>query len=320
MDRLQCMAVFVRVVEQGAFARAADDLGLSRASVTAAIAQLEQRLGVRLINRTTRRLSLTDEGKGYYQACVRLLGEVAEAEDNLSGTRLAPRGKLRVTVPQSFVSDAFYPALAEFTQRYPDLEVEVVLTDRAVNLIEEGIDCALRCVEIPTDSALVARRLCPTRWLTCASPAYLASAGCMPRSLDDLGQHNCIRFVSPSTGRARDWEFEVDGERRIFVPHGNLFLTSLDAAIFSAIAGGGIAQVPDVLAFPAVLDGRLTPLLTDVAASAPSIMLVYPGNRYLTAKVRAFADFFARVFPSDGWWPLIAGKGVSAADGRAHRA
>ncbi len=311
MDRLFCMQAFVRVVEHGAFGRAADALGTSRASVTEAVSQLEARLGVRLLNRTTRRVSLTDEGRSYYDDCLRVFAQIAEAEDKLSGARLAPRGRLRVSVPQSF-NEYFFDALARFMQRYPQLSVEVVITDRAVNLVEEGIDCALRAVEIPSDSGLVARRLTAARWLTCASPAYLAAHG-RPESIAELAQHECIRFVSPSTGRPRDWVFDTADGPETFVPYGNLSLTSLGAATEAAVAGHGIAQVPDALAFGAVVAGRLEAILTDHAAPAPPIMLVYPANRYLTAKVRAFGEFFADAFPAEGWWSAIEAGHAAAA-------
>ena len=304
MDRLFCMKVFVRVVEHGAFVRAADDLGVSRATVTEAVAQLERHLGVRLINRTTRRLSVTDEGQTHYANCVRLLGDIDEAEDALSGSRRTPHGRLRVSVPQSFISSVFYPGLVCFMRLYPKLEVEIVFTDRAVNLVEEGVDCAIRGVEIPADSGLVAIELAQTRWLTCAAPGYLAAHG-TPVAIDDLRRHNCIRFISPSTGRVRDWQFNAGGAVRKFEPAGNLRLTSFDAAVEVALSGAGVAQVPDGLACGPVLEGRLQPLLTDYAATAPPLVLVYPGNRYLTAKVRVFKEFFAKEFPRDGWWPQI---------------
>ncbi len=311
MDRLFCMQVFVRVVEHGAFTRAADALGIARASATAAIAQLEKRLGVRLLHRTTRRLSVTDEGQSYYAHCVRILDEIAEAEDGLSGSRMSARGRLRVSVPQSFVNTIFFPGLREFVARHPALEIEVVLTDRAVNLVEEGIDCAIRGLEIPPDSSLVARRLSPARWLTCAAPAYLAKHG-TPGSVDELASHNCIRFVSPSTGRVRDWMFSIDGLECSYAPRGNARLTSYDAAAHLALAGVGIVQMPDALGFGAVLNGTLQPILVPYVADAPPLMLVYPGNRYLTAKVRAFSEFFASVFPREGWWDRIVTRDRAA--------
>lgn len=304
MDRLAAMQVFVRVVEHGSFRKAADALGISRASATAAVARLEKQLGVRLLHRTTRRLSVTEEGQSYYCNCVRILGDVAEAEDVLSGVRLLPRGRLRISVPQSFVGYLFFPALKEFTERHPQLEVEVVLGDRAFNLVEEGIDCAIRGLEIPPDSGLVARSLSVVRWMTCASPAYLETHG-TPRRVEDLSAHNCIRFISPSTGRPRDWAFVDEGVPVSLVPTGNLRVTSFDASTELAQAGAGVAQIPDALGYTAVLAGRLVPVLTEFVAVAPTLTLVYPGNRYLTAKVRVFSEFFQQRFPKDGWWPDI---------------
>lgn len=278
MDQLYCMRVFVRVVEQGAFARAADDLGASRASVTTAITQLERRLGVRLLNRTTRRLSLTEEGRTYYEDCVRILGEISEAEDNLSTARLSPRGHLRVSIAQSFEALGIFPLLQQFMQQHPELSVEVIVTDRAVNLVEEGIDCALRAVEISADSALVARKVLTARWLTGASPEYLKRHG-IPRNIDELSQHNCIRFISPSTGRVREWQFDVNGERISMMPNGNIRMTSLDGAVAAARTGAGVAQVPDVLAYKAIIEGELQPVLTEHIVLGVPVMLVYPGNR-----------------------------------------
>lgn len=313
MDQLSCMRIFVRVVEQGALSRAADDLAISRTSVTTAISQLEKKLGVRLLNRTTRRLSLTEEGSSYYNNCVRILGEIAEAEDSLTSAKASPRGCLRVSIPQSFEALSFFPLLHEFMEQHPALRVEVIVTDRAVNLVEEGMDCALRAVEIPPDSALVARRLFRSTWLTCASPAYLARNG-TPRCISDLSEHNCIRFVSPSSCRVRDWAFDVDGALTCVTPGGNLSVTSLDGAVVAARTGAGIAQVPDALAFHAVISGDLQPVLTRHIAESVPLMLTYPGNRYLPAKVRAFGKFFENAYPKEGWWPQIAAK--LAAKGR----
>ncbi|HET6564184.1 MAG TPA: LysR family transcriptional regulator [Xanthomonadales bacterium] len=295
MDRLFCMQVFVRVVENGAFVRAADSLGIARATATAAVVELESRLGVRLLNRTTRQVSMTDEGQLYYASCLRLLAEIDEAEDSLSIKRLAPRGRLRISIPQSFLDAVFYPALIDFCALYPELEVEIMLTDRGVNLVEEGVDCAIRGLELPQDSGLVSRVLQQVGWLTCAAPAYLEKHG-TPQHPEELAQYNCIRFISQSTGRARDWLFS-DGDATIsVVPQGNVRLNSFAAAIQLAANGGGIAQVPDLLAQTEVKAGLLVPILADRVAAAPALQLVYPGNRYLTARVRAFVDYFLRVF------------------------
>jgi LysR family transcriptional regulator for bpeEF and oprC len=299
------MRVFTRVAEQGSFARASEDLEISRPTATQAVARLETRLGVRLLHRTTRRLSLTEDGRAFYESCVRILGDLAETEESLSSARASPRGRLRVSTPHSFVNLNFFPALPRFLARYPDLDVEVFLTDRAVNLVEEGIDCAIRALDIPDDSTLIARHVANVRWITCASPDYLRTRG-TPKKIADLERHNCIRFISQSTGRTVDWRFDEGPEKRTFTPRGNLGVTSLEAAAASATLGIGIAQIPDALALPGLRDGTLHPLLIENVASAPSLKVVYPSNRFLTAKVRAFSDFVAEVFPSDGWWPEIA--------------
>jgi LysR family transcriptional regulator for bpeEF and oprC len=305
VDQLFCMRVFTRVAELGSFARASEDLEIARPTATQAVARLEKRLGVRLVHRTTRRLSLTEDGRAFYEGCVRILGDLAETEDSLSRARVSPRGRLRVTTPHSFVHLNFFPALPRFLERYPNLDVEVFLTDRAVNLVEEGIDCAIRATELPDDSTLVARHVANVHWITCAAPAYLEARG-LPKRIEDLERHNCIRFISQSTGRTVDWRFDEGGEKRLVTPRGNLGVTSLEAAADAAARGIGLAQLPDPLAFPGLRAGTLRPVLLDFATPGPSIKVVYPSNRYLTAKVRVFADFVAEIFPSDGWWPEIA--------------
>lgn len=299
------MRVFIRIVEQGSFARAADNLGVSPASITAALTDLEKRLGARLLNRTTRKLSLTEEGRTYYEDCVRILDELAEAEDAISTARLSPRGRLRVSIAQSFEALSFFPLLNEFMQAYPELQVEVIVTDRAVNMVEEGIDCALRAVEISADAPLIARKVLVSHWVTCASPDYLAAHG-TPHCIAELAGHNCIRFISPSSGKPREWPFNVNGERRTLSPAGSISMTSLDGAVAAARTGAGIAQVPDVLAYSAILNNELQPILTEHVTEGVPVMLVYPANRYLPARVRAFATFFEKAYPEQGYWPMIA--------------
>lgn len=312
MDVLFCMRVYVRVVEHGSFVRAADDLQIAKPTVTNAVMQLETRLGVRLLHRTTRRLSLTDEGRLYYERCIRILDDVSEAEEVVSTTRVTAHGRLRVSVPEAFTQVLFVPSLPQFLRRYPDLVVDIVITDRAVNLVEEGIDCAARGVDLPDDSTLVARRIAPARWITCASPAYLKSYG-RPACIADLAQHNCIRFVSPSSGRAMDWRFEENGQQHTFTPQGSLGVTSMAGAVSSAMAGIGIAQVPDPVVFHHILSGELEPLFIEALAPAPTFSIVYPSNRFLSAKVKAFADFIAEIYPAQGWWPEIVAHATRSA-------
>lgn len=315
MDQLFCMRIFVRVVEHGSFVRAAEHFDIARPTATTAVGQLEKRLGVRLLHRTTRRLSLTDEGRAFYEGCLRILDDLAETEDSLSSARHSPRGRLRASTPNALIHQAFFPALPRFLARHPDLSLDLFVTDRAVNLVEEGIDCAVRAVSLPDDSTLVARRIAQVYWLTCASPRYLKAHG-TPRSLAELERHNCIRFVSPSTGRTTDWRFDNGKAQLTFTPRGNFGVTSLEGAVAAAAAGVGIAQVSDVLAMPELRSRALQPLLIEWAAPGPPLSVVYPSSRYLTAKVRAFTDFVAEVFPMKGWWAEVTAM-AAAAPGRA---
>ncbi|HKX37455.1 MAG TPA: LysR family transcriptional regulator, partial [Burkholderiales bacterium] len=293
-----------RVVEQSSFARAAEDLDVARPTATAAVAQLEKKLGVRLLHRTTRRLSLTDEGRAFYEGCVRMLGDLAETEDALHGARRSPRGRLRASIPNAFIHQQFFPALPGFLAAHPQLELELVITDRAVNLVEEGIDCAVRAVPLADDSTLVARPISDVCWVTCASPSYLAAHG-VPKNIEELERHRCIRFISPSSGRTVDWRYRRGGEEIMFTPRGGLGVTSLEGAAAAAVQGVGIAHVSDVLAIDALRSGALKAVLLEFTAPGPTVNVVYPGSRYLTAKVRAFSDFVASIYPRAGVWAEI---------------
>ena len=298
MDHLFCMRMYVRVVELESFVRASEEFDVSRSTATQCVARLEKQLGVRLLHRTTRQLSPTEDGRAYYESCVRILGDMAEAEESLSTARMRPRGRLRVSTPHAFIHLVFFPQLPRFLAKYPDLDLEVVISDRAVNLVEEGIDCAVRATPIADDSTLVARHIANVRWMTCASAAYLKAHG-TPRHVDDLARHNCVRFISPSTGRTAEWKFEREGVTTSFTPRGNLGVTGLEAAAAAALHGVGIAQVPEPLVTSALREKRVKAVLLEHIAPAPSLQVVYPSNRYLTAKVRAFADFVAEIFPRE---------------------
>ena len=298
MDHVDCMKMFVRVVELGSFARASEELEVSRATATHAVARLEDRLGVRLLHRTTRRLSPTEDGRAYYESTVRILDEMAEAEESLSTSKLRPRGRLRVSTPQAFTHLMLFPHLPRFLARYPDLELELVVTDRAVHLVEEGIDCAVRASPIADDSLLIARHVAHVRWITCASPRYLKARG-TPKKVEDLDGHECIRFISPSTGRPSDWVFVHAGETSTYTPRGRLGVTSLETAAGAAMHDLGIAQVPEPVVSAALREGKVKSLLPGHVAPAPSLHVVYPSKRHLSAKVRVFADFVAEIFPQE---------------------
>ena len=294
MDRLQAMQVFVHVVDSGSFTRAADVLRLPKASVTTLVQGLEAHLRVKLLNRTTRRVSVTADGAAYYERCVRILGEVEETENALSRTRTAPQGRLRVDVPASFGRRLLVPALGEFFERYPDIRMEVGCTDRPVDLLEEGVDCVVRGGE-QTDSSLVARRVSTMPFTTCATPAYLERHG-VPVHPGDLERHRCIHYFMPKTGRIVEWSFVRHRERITPALDALVALNDSEAYAAAGLAGLGVMHVPRFMVQDALADGRLTPLLEDWATDPLPVYVMYPQNRHLSAKVRAFVDWVAELF------------------------
>lgn len=294
VDRLQAMQVFVQVVDAGSFTRAADVLRLPKASVTILVQGLEAHLRTKLLNRTTRRVSVTADGAAYYERCVRILAEVEETESALSRTSTAPRGRLRVDVPASFGRRLLVPALGDFLERYPEIRLEVGCTDRPVDLLEEGVDCVVRGGE-QADSSLVARRVATIPFVTCATPAYLARYG-VPSHPNDLERHRCIRFFLPKTGRIVEWEFTRDGRRITPALEGWLALNDGEAYAAAGIAGLGVMHVPRFLIDEALAGARLTPLLEDWDTAPLPVFVMYPQNRHLSAKVRAFVDWVAELF------------------------
>lgn len=296
MDRLTSMEVFHWVVELGSFSRAADRLDLSKASVTAHIGALESRLGVKLLNRTTRRLSLTDDGAVYLEHVRRLLADVQETEAALAAGRSVPRGVLRVEMPVPLGRQHIVPALPRFAAQYPELRVIALLEDRRTNLVEEGVDVAVRLGPL-SDSSLVARRVYDARWGTYASPDYLAVHG-EPKTPGDLAGHNCLGLFVVSRGDVFEWVFEKDGERVVHTPGNRLSVSNGEAMLDAAVNGAGIVQSLDLFASRWVASGALRPILADWQRADPfPISVVYPQGRHLSAKVRAFIDFVARLFP-----------------------
>jgi LysR family transcriptional regulator, regulator for bpeEF and oprC len=296
MDRLTSMEVFHWVVELGSFSRAAERLDLSKASVTAHIAALESRLGVKLLNRTTRRLSLTDDGASYLEHVRRILADVQETDAMLGAGRSVPRGLLRVEMPVTLGRQYIVPALPRFAAQYPELQVIALLEDRRTNLVEEGIDAAVRNGPL-SDSTLIARRVFEAQWGTYASPDYLALHG-EPQTPAELDGHNCLGLYVVSRGEAFDWAFEKDGERVVRPPGGRLIVSNGEAMLDAAVNGAGIVQSLDMFASRWVASGALRPILADWRRTdAYPISVVYPQGHHLSAKVRAFVDFVAGLFP-----------------------
>lgn len=294
MDRLLAMKVFTRVVETNGFTRAAESLQLPKATVTTLIQGLETRLGVKLLNRTTRHVSVTSDGAAYYERCVQLLSEIEEAEQSVGKNRRQPTGRLRVEVSASLGRLVIAPALSQFFARYPDIRIELGCTDRVVDLVEEGVDCAVRAGEL-THPNLVARRISEFHLVTCATPEYLSRYG-MPREPRDLEQHQCIRYFSGSPGKAYEFGFSNAQESLSIPVESPVVSNDGDTYMAIGLSGLGIVQVPHFMAREAIASGRLVVLLPGWRSETIPIHAVYPQNRHLSAKVRVFVDWVTELF------------------------
>ncbi len=289
MDQLAAMKSFARVVDLGSFSRAADALGLSRAMVSTHVAALEKRYGVRLLNRTTRRVALTSEGERYLGHCRRVLRELQSAEDELSHARERPQGRLRVDVPGPFGRHLLIPALPGFLARYPELSVDIRINDRVIDLVAEQVDVAVRGGSI-ADPNLVARRAVGSRWITCASPDYLDRHG-WPESLADLGRHRLIGYLAPASARPRPWTFDDGGQRHELAAEFRVTSDSPEALLLAAVSGAGIIQTMDLLAARALEQRELVVILPGTSVRGPPVSVVYPQAGHKLAKVRAFTQF-----------------------------
>ncbi len=299
MDDTNEMAVFVRVVEAGNFSAAARELRLTPSAVSKLVGRLEDRLGARFLNRTTRRVSLTDEGRAFYQRCTPILAAIDEAERAVAESQDEPRGLLRVTVPNGLGQHHIVPLFPDLLSRYPDLRIEAILTDSMMNLVEAQIDVAVRIGQLP-DSSLIARSLGSARRIVVASPAYLERHG-TPKTPDDLKDHNCLRQTAATS--LNQWEFQgPDGPRRIDVT-GRLEVNNSAALHRAALAGTGLYRVGDFVAGTDINAGRLVQVLGDYEAPTEwDIYAVYPHNRHLSPNVRAFVDLIVNKFvPVPPW-------------------
>lgn len=294
MDRLLAMKVFTRVVETNGFTRAAESLQLPKATVTTLIQGLETRLGVKLLNRTTRHVSVTSDGAAYYERCVQLLSEIEEAEQSVGKNRRQPTGRLRVEVSASLGRLVIAPALSQFFARYPDIRIELGCTDRVVDLVEEGVDCAVRAGEL-THPNLVARRISEFHLVTCATPDYLSRYG-MPHEPHDLEQHQCIRYFSGSPGKAYEFGFSNARESLSIPVESPVVSNDGDTYMAIGLSGLGIVQVPHFMAREAIASGQLVVLLPGWRSETIPIHAVYPQNRHLSAKVRVFVDWVTELF------------------------
>jgi DNA-binding transcriptional LysR family regulator len=289
MDRFESMAILVTVAEAGSLSAASRQLGTPLATVSRKISQLEGHLGTKLLNRSSRRLALTDTGRSYVEACRRILEEVGEAERAASGEYRAPKGELIIAAPIVFGRLQLLPVVMEFLESFPQIDIRITLSDRVVNLLEERVDVALRIGELP-DSSLVATRVGTIRRVVCANPEYFAKRG-MPERPDELGAHDCVTFealMSP-----QEWVFG-SGKSAVSVPiHSRLVVNTAEAAIDAAIAGLGITRVLSYQVAESVRAGKLTLALQGFEPRPWPVNLVYTDRRLLPIKVRAFLDFAA---------------------------
>lgn len=291
MDRFHAMRAFVRVAELASFTRAAESLGQPKASVSLLVQQLENQLGARLLHRTTRRVSLTQDGQACYERCKDLLADAEEIEAMFQLDASQLRGRLRVDMNQAVARDLVLPRLAEFLLAHPQLELELSCTDHRVDLIREGFDCVVR-VGGQVDPGLIARPLGQMEQINCASPAYLQRFG-TPRSLADLAEHRLVHYVPTLGARADGWEYMEDGEPRSLDMPGALTVNSTDAYSQACLAGLGLIQVPRVGVLPYLADGRLLEVLPEYRAAPMPVFLLYPHRRNLSKRVQVFMDWLA---------------------------
>ncbi|TEA71864.1 LysR family transcriptional regulator [Allopusillimonas ginsengisoli] len=304
MDRFQAMQVFTRVVEANSFTQAADNLGLPRSTVTTTIQNLERSLQVRLLNRTTRRISLTPDGAAYYERCVQILADLEEAESSLRDVTRGPRGRLRIDVPPSIGRLILVPALCEFHQRYPDIELALGMSDRPVDMVQEAVDCVIRVGDLE-DSSMVAKRIGTFESVSCAAPDYLERHG-EPRSIEELANHQAVHYFSGRTGRIVDWRFLIDGQTTEIPVNGVVSVNDAEAYVTCGLKGFGLIQPARYMVAQHLASGTLREVLADHKPPSLPISVVYLHNRHLSPKVRVFVDWVSELFKR---CPLLSGCG-----------
>jgi len=301
MDQLRALRVFVAVVEQGNFAAAAEHLGLSRTAASKHVQDLEARLGVALLNRTTRSVSLTQTGAGYFERARRILDEIELADSEASLQTRTPRGRLRVSVPVSFGFRHLAPRLKGFMDRYPDVHLDLIVSDRQVNLVEEGFDLAIRIGEL-ADSSLIARRIATTRLILCAAPSYLEAQG-WPTAPRDLHRHICLGY--PYWSGYQNWQFtDVDGNSHKVPVTNQLWSNNGDLLLAAAVSGCGIIRQPDFIVHEALARGQLVELLQDFLKPEIGIHAVYPPTAVIPLRLRVFIDYLVETFARHQLWTV----------------
>ena len=298
MDKLDSMNAFAKVVAAGSYAEAARRLGLTRSAVSKAVMELEQLLGARLLDRTTRRVAPTEAGRAYYERCVAILADVEETEIQIARLHDAPRGVLKINAPMSFGTRYLGGAVADFMARYPDLKIELILNDRFIDPLEEGVDVTVRIGAL-ADSSLIARRLAPARLVLAAAPAYLERNG-IPQTPEDLSQHRCLTYGHMAA--VQRWTLQRDGGAVTVPVDSRLCSNNGDVLREAALSGNGITNLPTFLVGPDIAAGRLEMVLGDTPPAPLGIYALYAPNRYLAAKTRVFIDFLSQRFGDAPEW------------------
>lgn len=294
MQDLRTLAIFVKVAERLSFVGAAADLGITQSGVSNAISRLEDQIGTRLLARTTRRVSLTEDGAAFFERCRQALAEIEEAELVLKDTQLKPSGNLRIDMPVSFGRLKVLPLLGTFQAQYPDIKLRVTFNNRYIDLVEEGVDLCLRLGQLQ-DSSLIARRLTGTQFSVVGAPDYFAKHS-RPKLIEDLAAHDCLAFTSLETRLARPWRF-IDGSvEKTFTPRGTMSFSDGAAVCDAAISGYGLAQLQGYFADDLIASGTLVAVLEKFEPGLEPVWLVYPQTRHLSPKVRVFVDFMAAQF------------------------
>ncbi|MFS8045840.1 LysR family transcriptional regulator [Rhizobium sp. BR 314] len=289
MDRIDLFRIFTRVVECSSFTRAADTLGLPRSSVSAAVIELEGRIGARLLHRSTRKVSPTQDGTAFYERCLRVIADVEETENLFRQSGAKPSGKLRADVPGRIGRLIIAPALPSFLDRFPDIEIDLGITDRAVNLVEDSVDCVLRVGPL-SDSGLIARPIGRLPLINVASPDYLSRHG-IPLRPEDLTHHWAVNYASPSSGRIEPWEWIHEGSLQSVPMRGRVTVNSAEAYIACCIAGLGLIQNPAYDLQQHLQAGELAEVMPDFRAEPLQMTLLYPHRRHLSLRVQVFSDW-----------------------------
>jgi DNA-binding transcriptional LysR family regulator len=291
------IVAFVRVVEARSFVAAAESLGMSPSAMSKAVTRLEERLGARLLNRTTRALSLTELGSSYYSRCREAMAKLEDAESDLAEARGMPRGRIRIDVPIALGRNFIVPAIPRFLEQYPEITVHLSMNDQTVDLIQEGFDAAVRLGKL-SDSSLIARKVASLRGVTCASPDLIERVG-LPNTPEDLDPKHCIGLFKIGTGTPREWIFRKQGVTHVVTPNGRLSLSDPETAAAAAVSGAGFVRLLDFNVEAQIATGLLQPVLADWNEGAAwPVSVVYPQNRQPTAKLKAFIEFVASVFPT----------------------